>query len=183
VILAGECRHHRAPTAARGPRSVDKQQRRRLPRAVVDHVHPMQVFDVAHIHARDDARATAYQSWTNVSAKTGPLPPCPANLTRVTPSARPRDRAEYMAARPSRSLADSISDACDRRAATRPRPRQPPSTSRSRSKGLNPAVAPRRMPQVRWQCLNISGTGQRARYPTRHLPPLHVASIALSLSK
>src|SRR6185437_5507420 len=81
VMLAGECRHHRAPRATRGPRSVDKQHRRRLPRAVVDHVHPMQVLDVVHIHTRDDARATAYQSWTNVSAKTDPLPPCPASVT------------------------------------------------------------------------------------------------------
>jgi len=43
VMVAGECPDHRAPRGARSPRSVNEQQRRRLPRAVVDHVHPVRV--------------------------------------------------------------------------------------------------------------------------------------------
>ena len=40
MMVASERRHYRAPEGARCPRTVDEQQRRRLARAVVDHVHP-----------------------------------------------------------------------------------------------------------------------------------------------
>jgi hypothetical protein len=50
-MVLSECRDHRAPEGARGPRSVDEQQRQRLARAVVDHVHPMGVLNVVLAHA------------------------------------------------------------------------------------------------------------------------------------
>ena len=57
--VAGEYPDHRAPTGARSPRSVNEQQRRRLPRAVVDHVHPVRVLNVVITHARDDTGLSA----------------------------------------------------------------------------------------------------------------------------
>src|SRR6516225_8296593 len=53
-MVAGECPDHRAPRGARSPRSVNEQQRRRLPRAVVDHMHPVRMLNVVTTHARDD---------------------------------------------------------------------------------------------------------------------------------
>src|SRR5215831_9216746 len=75
-MVAGERPDHRAPRGARSPRSVDEQQRRRLPRAVVDHVHPMRVLNVVLTHTEDDAWAGDHQSWTNVVVEfTTPAPP------------------------------------------------------------------------------------------------------------
>jgi hypothetical protein len=54
VMMSGGCPGHRAPRGARSPRSVNEQQRRRLPRAVVDHVHSVRVLSVVITHARDD---------------------------------------------------------------------------------------------------------------------------------
>jgi hypothetical protein len=47
---------------------VDEQQRRRLPRAVVDNVHPLELPNVVFSHGSDDARAAGHPSWTNVVA-------------------------------------------------------------------------------------------------------------------
>ena len=59
VMVAAECPDHRAPRGARSSRSVNEQQRRRLPRAIVDHMHPVRVRRVVIIHARDDTRLPA----------------------------------------------------------------------------------------------------------------------------
>src|SRR5215475_5309798 len=58
-MVAGESPDHRAPRGARSPRSVNEQQRRRLPRAVVDHVHSVRVLNVVITHAGDDTELPA----------------------------------------------------------------------------------------------------------------------------
>ena len=52
VMVAGERPGHRAPRGARSPRSVNEQQRRRLPRTVAGQVHPVRVLSAVITHAR-----------------------------------------------------------------------------------------------------------------------------------
>ena len=52
-MVAGECPDHWAPRGTRSPRSVNEQQWRPLARAVVDHMHPAGVLNVAITHAPD----------------------------------------------------------------------------------------------------------------------------------
>ena len=64
---------------------MDEQQRRRLPRAVVDHVHPLRMLNVVLTHAEDDAWAAGYQSWTNVVGSVAVLGVSPTAV-RILPA-------------------------------------------------------------------------------------------------
>src|SRR5690349_19712220 len=85
-MVAGECPGHRAPGGARSPRSVNEQQRRRLPRAVVDHVHPVRVLNFEFTHARDDTgRPAIGLGQMSAPPRAAPNQPAPHHHARRRP--------------------------------------------------------------------------------------------------